>query len=171
MPRYTPLRLFILSAITVFLAGCAVSAPVRVASLALDGLSYVFTEKSIIDNSLSLATGQDCVAFRLISKGSACQNYAETGIDFNANLTSKVSTDTSICNIPQISRDLPNKVRLDQCAVRLVDKLGEGGALNYVDQRIEQHVKAWESEYAGLWIAIQLSVRKASGDEARVVWR
>ncbi len=51
------------------LAGCATPPLVRIASFALDGISYVATGKSVSDHALSIAMQQDCVMWRLVQDG------------------------------------------------------------------------------------------------------
>ncbi len=57
------------------LAGCAVPLPVQVASWALDGLSYLTTQKSVADHGLSIVAQQDCAVWRGLTEGRICQEY------------------------------------------------------------------------------------------------
>ncbi|MDP7652627.1 MAG: SPOR domain-containing protein [Rhodospirillales bacterium] len=59
-------------ACAVVLSGCAVPLPVRVASWALDGLSYLATQKSVADHGISLATKKDCSILRGVTQKQFC---------------------------------------------------------------------------------------------------
>ena len=62
------MRLTALSAVAMSLSGCLVALPpaVQVASLALDGVSYITTGKSVTDHAISTVTAQDCAMMRLV---------------------------------------------------------------------------------------------------------
>lgn len=56
------------------LSGCgAVPAGVEVASWAVDGISYIFTGKSVTDHGISVAADQDCSVMRVFSEGKVCR--------------------------------------------------------------------------------------------------
>jgi len=160
-------RLATLTVLCLFLSGCAMPVSFRVASLAADGISYLTTKKSVTDHGLSMVSGQDCAVMRLVSEGSVCRK-SPPGIDFNTNLAPQIKIEalanTALCDIPKISRDLPNKGEINLCAKRLVDEFGGYGALKHTDLRIDRHIDDWESEYAGIWIAVQLAVRQSIDD-------
>ncbi|MFP6712557.1 MAG: hypothetical protein VB913_12770 [Rhodospirillales bacterium] len=68
---------FILS---IFVSGCALPVSVTVASWALDGFSYVATQKSITDHGISLLAGQDCALHRIVTEMdlyALCTDYKE----------------------------------------------------------------------------------------------
>ncbi len=60
-----------------FLAGCALPLPLKVASWALDGVSYLVTEKSIAENGLSIIAKKDCSLMRPLKGEPVCvgNNY------------------------------------------------------------------------------------------------
>jgi hypothetical protein len=62
------------------LAGCVMPPMVSYASLAMDGISYATTGKSVSDHALSAATNQDCAVWRAVSEqeiDAVCQDPAE----------------------------------------------------------------------------------------------
>lgn len=61
------------------LGGCAIPLPIKLASWAIDGISYLATRKSVADHGISVALGQDCALLRLITeKGSVCTDDASS---------------------------------------------------------------------------------------------
>ncbi|MDP6787938.1 MAG: SPOR domain-containing protein [Rhodospirillales bacterium] len=65
-------RWALILASVVVLSGCAVPLPVRVASWALDGLSYLATQKSVADHGISLVAEQDCSILRGVTQKQFC---------------------------------------------------------------------------------------------------
>ncbi len=59
---------------TLLLGGCALPAHIQVISWALDGVSYLMTEKSVTDHGLSIVAQQDCALWRLITEGEICRD-------------------------------------------------------------------------------------------------
>jgi hypothetical protein len=59
-------------ACVVVLSGCAVPLPVRVASWALDGLSYLATQKTVADHGISLVAKKDCSILRGVTQKQFC---------------------------------------------------------------------------------------------------
>ncbi len=57
------------------LGGCALPVPLQVASWALDGISYLATDKSITDHGISMVAQKDCAIFRGITDGDVCRNW------------------------------------------------------------------------------------------------
>lgn len=57
------------------LGGCALPVPLQVASWALDGISYLATDKSMTDHGLSMVAQQDCALLRGLTEGSVCKNW------------------------------------------------------------------------------------------------
>ena len=53
-------------------AGCAPSLPFQIASWAIDGISYLATQKSIAEHGLSIATEKDCEILRGVLGGGFC---------------------------------------------------------------------------------------------------
>ena len=56
-------------------AGCAVPVPLQIASWALDGISYLTTEKSVSDHGLSLVAQSDCAIWRGVTEGELCRSW------------------------------------------------------------------------------------------------
>ena len=61
------------------LTGCVLPPVISYASMALDGVSYVATGKSVSDHALSAAVKKDCAVWRVVSEQdveAVCQEYA-----------------------------------------------------------------------------------------------
>ncbi|MBT5940037.1 MAG: hypothetical protein HOG95_08900 [Rhodospirillaceae bacterium] len=54
--------------LSVFVGGCALPVSVTVASWALDGVSYIATNKSLTDHGISFLAGQDCAMHRIVTE-------------------------------------------------------------------------------------------------------
>ena len=57
------------------LGGCALPVPIQVATWALDGLSYLATDKSVTDHGLSMVAQKDCALLRGLTDGSVCRDW------------------------------------------------------------------------------------------------
>ena len=69
----------VLGAVGFLLGGCALPVPVQIASWALDGISYLMTEKSVTDHGLSVLAQQDCAILRgLMESGEFCRDFDDT---------------------------------------------------------------------------------------------
>jgi len=68
-----------LSVSTLLITGCAVPVPFQVASWALDGISYVMTEKSVTDHGLSVVAQKDCAVWRGVTAGELCREWQDGG--------------------------------------------------------------------------------------------
>lgn len=68
------LKLSALSVAAMSLSGCLVALPpaLQVASLALDGVSFVTTGKTVTDHAISGVTAQDCAMSRVLKGESIC---------------------------------------------------------------------------------------------------
>ena len=55
------------------LGGCALPVSFQIASLALDGLSFLVTQKSIADHGISMVARQDCALWRGVVEGTVCR--------------------------------------------------------------------------------------------------
>ncbi len=66
--RYTTLGVCAL-----MLAGCALPMPVRIAFWAVDGVSYLATQKSLTDHGLSAVAARDCALLRGITERALCR--------------------------------------------------------------------------------------------------
>ena len=158
------IRFTALVVLSALLSGCAMPVPMRIASLAADGISYITTQKSVMDNGLSAVSGQDCAMLRLATEGKACRDRAP-GVGFDTNISSQDSAafwgGSSICNMGRISKTLPNTSALYRCAERLVDAFGEDGAIAHADQRIMYLVSKRDTDSAGVWIGVQAAMRQS----------
>lgn len=68
-------RLTILGTSVLLLGGCALPVPIQIASWALDGISYLTTEKSVTDHGLSILAQKDCSVLRgLLDDGEICRD-------------------------------------------------------------------------------------------------
>lgn len=72
-------RLIAPLALPVALTGCAMPLSVRLASYAVDAITYLATEKSTTDHGLSLVMNQDCALLRAIKTDSVCVEYQDEG--------------------------------------------------------------------------------------------
>ena len=61
----------VLVAAALAVSGCA-AVPVRVALLALDGVSFVVSKKSVADHGVSIVMQQDCALWRGVAEGRVC---------------------------------------------------------------------------------------------------
>ena len=69
-------RFAALGAGILFLGGCALPVPVQIASWALDGISYMLTEKSVADHGISVLAQKDCAGRRgLLDPGEFCRDF------------------------------------------------------------------------------------------------
>ena len=109
----------------VLLSGCAVPVAVTVASLVVDGISYVTTEKSLTDHGLSAMSDSDCAMYRLITTGYVCHPHdiedtavvvnlqapippiPRTRNGFTASAYQSVTDVVSVRAVPQQSTDIP----------------------------------------------------------------
>ena len=93
-------RIWILT-LTIFLNACSLPASVSAVSWAIDGASYVATNKTLTDHGLSLLSGKDCALRRFIVRletSSICQHHRDP--DFSALEVANIST--------LIEKSLPN---------------------------------------------------------------
>ena len=61
----------VLVAAALAVSGCA-AVPVRVALLALEGVSFVVSKKSVADHGVSIVMQQDCALWRGVTQGRVC---------------------------------------------------------------------------------------------------
>jgi len=60
-----------------FLTGCAAPPALQVLSLAIDGISYLATDKTLADHGLSAVTQKDCKLLRSLNDKKVCQEGKE----------------------------------------------------------------------------------------------
>lgn len=67
-------KLSVLAGLAMSLSGCIVALPpaIQMASLALDGVSYATTGKSVTDHAISTVTAQDCAMGRVLQGEDIC---------------------------------------------------------------------------------------------------
>ena len=78
------LPLFSVIFFSTFVGGCSLPASVSAVSWAIDGASYVATNKSLTDHGLSFVAGQDCALHRFVARmnpSSICQKRPDLGFD------------------------------------------------------------------------------------------
>jgi hypothetical protein len=63
------------------LSGCALPVPIQAASWAIDGISYLATNKSLMDHGISAVRGQDCATFRIVTDGNVCRPNSPIALD------------------------------------------------------------------------------------------
>jgi hypothetical protein len=61
------------------LSGCALPLPFQIASWALDGISYIATEKSVTDHGISIVAQKDCALLRVVQGDDICSTYDDSG--------------------------------------------------------------------------------------------
>lgn len=69
-------KLSALAGLGMSLSGCIVALPpaIQLASLALDGISYVSTGKSVTDHAISAVTAKDCAMIRSLKGENICDD-------------------------------------------------------------------------------------------------
>ena len=79
------MRITAVLALSVSLSGCFVLPPaVQFASLALDGISYMSTGKSVSDHAISAFASKDCALHRALKDvNGICSENAVSGIDID----------------------------------------------------------------------------------------
>jgi len=68
------MKLSIISGLVISLSGCIFALPpaIQLASLALDGVSYATTGKTVADHAISTLTAQDCSMSRILKGDDIC---------------------------------------------------------------------------------------------------
>ena len=95
----------VLSVSALLITGCAVPVPFQVASWALDGISYVMTEKSMTDHGLSAVAQKDCAVWRGVTAGELCREWQDGG--------GILMADKSATNSPETTASFEPRARLD----------------------------------------------------------
>ena len=166
------LRFATISVVCLLASACAaVPVPLKMASWAVDGISYLVTQKSVMDHGLSAMNGQDCAIVRLATEGSACRDDQGTAIAFqgaalaptlNASAVSLANpsfTPTTLaCDAPRISGGMPSDRELYRCAELLIYKDGHAGALDQSARRIAYYSDTQDTGGALLWKGVRLAV-------------
>ena len=95
----------LLSVSVLLITGCAVPVPFQVASWALDGISYVMTEKSMTDHGLSAVAQKDCAVWRGVTAGELCREWQDGG--------GILIVDKSTTDLPEATAGFEPRARLD----------------------------------------------------------
>ena len=80
----------------VLLSGCALPLPFQIASWALDGISYLATEKSVTDHGISIVAQKDCALLRVVKGDEMCSSYDDSGTIAVAASDTDTDTDTAV---------------------------------------------------------------------------
>jgi len=166
-------RLAILCVTGLVISGCAaVPVPLKMASWAADGISYVFTQKSVLDHGLSAMNGQDCAVMRLATEGSACREDTGVTLAFKSS-TARTTTPafasapkaytaftptTLACDAPRVSTGLPSERELYRCAELLIYQDGHTGALDQSERRIANFARENDAGGVTVWTGVRMAV-------------
>ncbi len=72
------MRKFIVPVVVpLFLAACAAPLPLKIASWAIDGLSYLSTGKSVADHGISAIAKKDCALWRTVKGEQVCTDLVD----------------------------------------------------------------------------------------------
>jgi len=105
-------RGFLVIVCTVVLSGCALPVPFQIASWALDGISYLATDKTIADHGISMVAQKDCALWRGLKGEEICSETDEVGIFAIA------SADTPVMEDQQaVKLSVPEEVEVDAAAL------------------------------------------------------
>lgn len=153
-------RFAALIALSLFVSGCAaVPVPLKMASWAADGLSYIFTQKSVLDHGLSAMNGKDCVVMRLATGKSACQDTVAVALAFQDTPARPDFVPTTLsCDAPRISNGMPSNRELYRCAELLIYQTGHTGALVQSEQRIADFDREQDADGVKVWNGVRLAV-------------
>ena len=86
-------RSFSVISCAIVLSGCAMPLPFQIASWALDGISYITTEKSVTDHGISIVAQKDCALLRVIQGNDICSTYDDSGTIAVAETSNEDTTD------------------------------------------------------------------------------
>jgi len=155
-------RFLALGAGAMLLGGCALPVPIQVASWALDGLSYLTTEKSVADHGISIVAQKDCAVLRVLTEnGQICRDFDDATTvlaDNGSNASAFVETDAEIENLANFEtaaggEAAPEKVsdfsELDQAMVDFPLEINVEVEAPAVDETIDVAVEidnAWKAE-------------------------
>lgn len=84
---------------SLFLAACAAPLPIKIASWAFDGISYLSTGKSITDHGLSLVAQKDCALWRPVKGEKICSDIVDPDEVLVADVSGKIG---SVRNTPAV---------------------------------------------------------------------
>lgn len=69
------LRVLAIVILPMMVAGCGLPVQAQVASLIADGISMLFTEKTVTDHGLSMVAGKDCAVWRGVTGNEFCRDH------------------------------------------------------------------------------------------------
>ena len=166
-------RLATLCVTGLVISGCAaVPVPLQMASWAADGVSYMLTQKSVLDHGLSAMNGQDCAVLRLATEGTACRDAVPVTLAFASGshptttppLAPTVKAYTAFtptrlaCDAPRVASGLPSDRELYRCAELLIYKDGHAGALNQSERRIASFTREQDAGGVTVWTGVRQAV-------------
>ena len=73
-PNSRPLIALLALLLPVFIGACALPVPVQIISWAIDGFSYLATDKTVADHGISMVVDKDCALFRGVTEGQVCRD-------------------------------------------------------------------------------------------------
>ena len=82
-------------------AGCALPLPVRVASWAIDVVSYMTTRKSITDHGISLVMERDCAVWRMVTDRRVCDETAPDVVVASSGAESEESAEEDLSTLAE----------------------------------------------------------------------
>jgi len=107
------LNIFAASSLIFSLSGCIVAVPpaLQIASMALDGLSYATTGKSVSDHAISKLTSKDCAMTNILKGTDICQGNV-VQVATTQEHSSTLAKDTQM-EIDALNQDLPDNLDLE----------------------------------------------------------
>jgi hypothetical protein len=137
---------FALGAVALLLSGCAIPVPLQMASWALDGISYVFTKKSITDHGISMVVEKDCALWRVMTEDEICSDsdqaitilavfkgfedpmYVSEGSDVTTALVSTSKYADTFTELAVTSEEIAELAEFDTAAGSVEEDAGAGDA-------------------------------------------
>ena len=99
------MRIIVVPALLFLLNGCALLAippAMTIASYAVDGVSYLATDKSITDHMLSDALGRNCATWRILRGRSICKDFTPQELAARAKARSELRFDDERAQVAQL---------------------------------------------------------------------
>ena len=121
-------RFFIISC-AILLSGCAMPLPFQIASWALDGISYIATEKSVTDHGISIIAQKDCALLRVVQGDDICSTYDDSGTIAVAETSNVDAPDEN--TLMGVGRETVNTASF--AGIETNPQLSEASTSNYVN--------------------------------------
>jgi cell division protein FtsN len=102
---------------SVVLSACALPVPFQIASWAIDGISFIATDKSIADHGLSLVAQKDCAMWRGLKGEDICSDYDDADTFAVASADSPLSDSPSPQQQPPAIHSTPDVPEVDVAAL------------------------------------------------------